>query len=250
MKLIFLLIIPGILAEVISEDIKRKNKINFAKSIVHSLLYSYILFVVDIAFICGGFAGQYKDFLTFLNRTVETVEDVFLVFLFLLVQLIIAFDIGMLSRIVRHRDVERAVRLMTAFQKNVTAVVTGVVLVLALGNFILKDSVERQLVINEICSKNDKVLKDENGNYSDYIEIYNSSGWNIQLNNFIISDTPDLEDGVILEEVVIPSKGYHIVWIDSEDYGISSGGEHIYLAAPGGVILDSVAVPQLDANTV
>lgn len=255
MKLIFLLIIPGILAEFISEDIKRRDKIYFAKSIVHSLFYSYILFLADVAVICGGFLKQYGDFLAFLNRTIETVEDVFLVFLLLLVQLFAGFCLGMLSRIIRYRDVERAVRRMTALQKNVVAAALGVCLLLTVGNFMIKDSAERQLVINEICSRNDKVLQDEKGNYSDYIELYNASKWNILLKNFQISDSADCKNGVTLGEVIIPARGHCIVWIDAEsaeglDFGISSGGENVYLATSGGEVIDTVAVPKLDANTV
>lgn len=255
MKLIFLLIIPGILAEFISEDIREKGKANFGKSIIHSLFYSYIIFLTDITVINGCFNRQYKDFLAFLNRTIETVEDVFLLFLLLFVQLFAAFGVGMLSRIIRHKCVERAVRFMTALQKNVVVAALGLSFLITMGNFILKDSAERQLVVNEICSRNDKVLQDENGNYSDYVELYNSSKWNILLKNFQISDNSDLKDGVTLGEVIIPAKGYCIVWIDSEsvggsDFGISSGGENVYLATPGGEIVDSVAVPGLDANTV
>ena len=242
LKLIFLLIVPGALAGFLSEDIRPGKKMNPAKFIVQGLFFSYILFMVNITVFCAFFALQYSDFLAFLSRTIETVQDVFLFFLLMMVQVILAFAVGMTARMIQVKSIERAILRMTNLQKNMAGLSFMLTLLIVIINFVIKDSAERQLVINEVCSRNHKVLMDENGNYKNYIEIYNPSKWNILLKDFVLSENMDLEGGIRLEEAIVPAKGYYIAWIDT--------AETIYFATSSGEIVDSVTIPVLEANTV
>ena len=45
-----------------------------------------------------------------------------------------------------------------------------------------------QVFINEIMSSNSSTIKDEDGSYSDWIEIYNSSQESVNLEKFSLSD--------------------------------------------------------------
>lgn len=251
LKLIFLLLLPGGLAEFVGVD--RKKDFSVAKSIVHSLYFGYILFLADVTAMYTFFSMQYEEFLKFLSRRIHSVEDVSLFTLLLCVQLFVAFGLGMFTRILRYRDVERAVFRMGGLQKNGAALTLGVALIVAVVTFVIKDSAQRQLVINEVCSRNDRVITDENGNYPDYIEIYNPSKWSILLDNYKIADAPDGKDGVDLEEVILLPGSLYLVWVGQEDandkMGISSGGENLYLLSPAGEVMDKVAVPKLEANT-
>lgn len=246
LKLIFLLIIPGILAEFLRDNIKRKG-------IANSLLFSYIMFLLDATLILVFFSGQYEDFLAFLSRRIQTVEDAFLFILLWFVQIMIALSMGILSRIRRYRGIENAFLRITPLQKGVSEATIGFSLIAVILLFTAKDNAENRLVINEVCSRNDKVLMDENGDYRDYIELYNPSRWNLLLNHFQLSDNPDSPDKMELGEIMVPAKGYCIIWIgpseeENAGFSINAAGETIYLTAAGGKLLDSVTIPPLEAN--
>lgn len=57
--------------------------------------------------------------------------------------------------------------------------------------FSIKSSGFGQLVINEVCSKNDSVILDEYGESSDWIEIYNNGNTAINLEGYFLSDKED-----------------------------------------------------------
>lgn len=79
------------------------------------------------------------------------------------------------------------------------------------------------LRINEICSLNTN-LRDENGNYGDWIEIYNDADTSVSLSGLFITDNKNTlnkyqfpisetsEDSLIM---VIPPKSYKILWADN-----------------------------------
>lgn len=253
LKLLFLLLVPGVFAEVVNGDIRKKDKFGFGKNIVHSLLFAYILFLIDATVIYVFFAEQYADFLAFSDRFVQTVQDAFLFVLLLFIQLLLALVLGLFSRIIRYRSIERAFGRMMPWQQNAALFSVVCSLLVVVMMFIAKDNAEHQLIINEVCSRNDNVVSDETGSYSDYIEIYNPSKWNILLKDFQVSDTLDFGEKLELGEVMIPPKGYSIVWIDSEGedtarFGLSSMGDTVYLANAAGEVLDSVEVPQMEPN--
>lgn len=252
LKLIFLLLLPGLLAELLRKDGIPRDGLSIVGSMVHGLFFDYLIFLMDTTMVFLLFAWQYEDLLAFLSRETRSVQDISLFALLLLVQLGMSFGLGMLWRMIRYRNVERAILRMTVWQKRTASVVLGTAFLFAVGAFVIKDSAQRQLVINEVCSRNDRVFADANGDYPDYIELYNPSSFRILLNNFGISDTPEVGTGVSLEEVILPPHSFYIVWLGAEKEGeslsISSAGETVYLMAPDGEIMDSVAVPALDAN--
>ena len=49
-----------------------------------------------------------------------------------------------------------------------------------------------QLVINEVCSKNDSVILDEYGESSDWIEIYNGGSEAVNIGGYYLSDDATL----------------------------------------------------------
>lgn len=113
------------------------------------------------------------------------------------------------------------------------------------------------VVINEVCSNNFSSARDENGNYSDYIELYNPAMIPVSLTGFSLSDSKTETQKCLLDTVIIPAKGYYIVWADGSSGGevghaefkISREGETIYLSNQKNEIIDSVEIPKLDYNT-
>lgn len=114
------------------------------------------------------------------------------------------------------------------------------------------------IVINEVCSNNFSLICDENGNYSDYVELYNPASVPVSLTGFSLSDNKNELNKCSFDSMMIPAKGYKLIWLDGTDsdvighasFKISSRGESIYLSNSNGTIIDSVEIPQLAYNTV
>ena len=112
------------------------------------------------------------------------------------------------------------------------------------------------LYINEFLASNDASNADENGDYDDWIEIYNSGSEDIDLAGMYVSD--DKEDPLMYQiptgsaavTTTVKAGGYLIIWCDKEmDQGplhveikLSSGGEDV-------VLTDSDGVTEIDSYT-
>ena len=110
------------------------------------------------------------------------------------------------------------------------------------------------LVINEFMADNKNYLQDPNGDYDDWIEIYNCSDTTIDLSGMYLTDNLDkpakwrIPDGV-----TIARKGYLLFWADEEEtegnnhtnFKLGSDGEEIGLFdIDGSTLLDSVVFDQ------
>lgn len=118
---------------------------------------------------------------------------------------------------------------------------------------------DKSLVINEVLADNNGGLSDEDGEYTDWIEIYNYGEEDINLKGYGI--TNDLEEPFYwtFPEVNIPPKSFIIVRASGKDrkdnlnflhtnFKINKKGENIYLAHTSGEIIDSLEVPESDEN--
>ncbi|MCC8139707.1 MAG: CotH kinase family protein [Lachnospiraceae bacterium] len=112
--------------------------------------------------------------------------------------------------------------------------------------------------INEICSSNKRVAADSYGECSDYIELYNASDSPVSLSGWYLTDDTEDRKKAALPDVTIEPGAYLVLFAngrdDSEDslpFKISAaGGETILLTDSEGNTVDSVAVPELRADTV
>ena len=115
-----------------------------------------------------------------------------------------------------------------------------------------------QVFINEIMSSNSSTIKDEDGSYSDWIEIYNSSQESVNLEKFSLSDDLNFLDKWQFPEISIGA-GQHIlifasgknkfdVGILHVNFKIKSSGESIYLSGPEQNLLDSIQAVNLVAD--
>ena len=127
-----------------------------------------------------------------------------------------------------------------------TIVFTGLLAVSAATLFccgLVKDS--RTVVINEVCADNFSAYRNDAGEYTDYVELYNMS--DSEVSGLYISDSrKDLKKFRI--EEAIPSNGFFVASIskDAENgFGISKDGETIYLSDEDGNMLDAVTLPRL-----
>ena len=65
------------------------------------------------------------------------------------------------------------------------------------------NSYSQSLVINELMSSNGITIADEDGDYSDWFELYNTGQLVVDLNGFGISDDPSNPFKFVLPQVVL-----------------------------------------------
>ena len=118
---------------------------------------------------------------------------------------------------------------------------------------------DKSLVINEVLADNNGGLSDEDGEYTDWIEIYNYGEEDINLKGYGI--TNDLEKPFYwtFPDINISPKSFIIVRASGKDrkdnlnflhtnFKINKKGENIYLTHTSGEIIDSLEVPKSDEN--
>lgn len=77
---------------------------------------------------------------------------------------------------------------------NLVLIVLFSAVLFLLGHTLATDAGESLQLINEVCCSNFNLLQDQNGNYSDYIELWNPTDEVLSLENFYISDDSDNPD--------------------------------------------------------
>ena len=110
-------------------------------------------------------------------------------------------------------------------------------------------TVSGDLVINEFMASNENTVTDSEGEYEDWIELFNNSNEDISLNGYFLSD--DGNDLSLWEfpDTTIFANGYLTVWADKDedqqglhaDIKLSSSGETIYLSNSDTTIIDEVS---------
>ena len=119
------------------------------------------------------------------------------------------------------------------------------------------------LVINEFMASNnsDSNIADPQGDYDDWIEIYNFGDVNIDLAGMYLSDKPynptkwHVPSGYS-SQTTVPAHGFVVIWADGEpeegplhaDFKISADGEDILLSDANGTLIDSISFGPQTAN--
>ncbi len=111
---------------------------------------------------------------------------------------------------------------------------------------------ERGVVINEFMASNGSVIADEDGDYEDWIELFNKTDDPVNLGGFFLSDDySDPYKWVFPDHTVIQPGSFLIVWASGKDrssphqplhtnFSIARTGEELILTAPDSVRLDEV----------
>jgi len=117
--------------------------------------------------------------------------------------------------------------------------------------------VSKDIVINEVMSANTQAVADQDGEFDDWIELYNNSNKTIDLSKWILTDNPSIPDKYRLPSgTKIAPKGFLIVWADEDgkqvglhaNFKISASGESISLKDDNGNLVDHVEIPALRDN--
>jgi hypothetical protein len=112
-----------------------------------------------------------------------------------------------------------------------------------------KPPASKDLVINEFLASNTVTMADQNGEYDDWIEIFNNSNESVSMDNIYLSDSyTDLHKWKFPDDIIMSPKSYLIVWADDNTsqsglhagFKLSATNEQIALTHGVYGIIDSV----------
>lgn len=121
-------------------------------------------------------------------------------------------------------------------------------------NLILNNDV----VINEIMTKNNLTVADQDGEYNDWVEFYNNSSNTVDLSGYYLSDNnSNLQKWQIPNGTTIQPNGYLIIWLDTDttqtglhaNFKLSSSGDNLCFSNTNGILISEVLIPQLESST-
>lgn len=112
------------------------------------------------------------------------------------------------------------------------------------------------VVINEVMALNISTASDQDGEFNDWIELYNNSEENISLSEYSLTDDINELSKWVFPDTSISANSYLIVWADEDleqdglhaNFRLEASGESLYLLGPSRQILDQMIIPPLDPD--
>lgn len=117
------------------------------------------------------------------------------------------------------------------------------------------------LLLNEVCADNDSLLTDPQGQFEDYVEIYNAGPAPVDLaGHFLTDDLTEPDKWALPAGLVLQSGERVLVWCDGDvadgplhaSFSLSKNGEEIGLfrsAVPGFTLVDGYAFGPMPSDT-
>ncbi len=107
------------------------------------------------------------------------------------------------------------------------------------------------IVINEVMASNSDTITDEDGDFPDWIELFNTTDSRINLNDYGLSDNSGELFKWVIPDISINANSYLLIWASGKDrrepgsplhtnFAIAAAGEEILLTRPDGTTLDSM----------
>jgi hypothetical protein len=118
-------------------------------------------------------------------------------------------------------------------------------------------SITGDLVINEFMADNESTVTDQDGDYDDWIELYNNGSEDLNLEGYYLSDDASDPYQWIFPDTTIMAGGYLVVWADDDEdqeglhanFKLSASGETIVLSDNNKALLDEVTYLQQKPDT-
>ena len=117
------------------------------------------------------------------------------------------------------------------------------------------------VILSEVVADNQKTLRDEEGDYEDWIELQNITDQDIPLAGWHLTDDPTNPRPWTFPDITLPARGFLVVFASGKDrasvtnrlhtdFKLKSEGEYLALSAPDGVTVDAFApkYPATPAN--
>ena len=112
--------------------------------------------------------------------------------------------------------------------------------------------INKSIVINEILPKNIQHGSDQDGEYDDWIELFNLANEDIDISGFYLTDSKkEPTKWKFPSGTVINKNGFLIVWADEDttqtglhtNYKLSADGENVVLLSPTQEVINLVEYP-------
>jgi hypothetical protein len=109
-----------------------------------------------------------------------------------------------------------------------------------------------KVVINELLPKNTQYGSDQDGEFDDWIELYNPANEDQDISGYYLTDSKkDLTKWKFPSGTVIAKNGYLIIWADGDstqvglhtNYKLSADGENVVLLDPNLEVINLVKYP-------
>jgi hypothetical protein len=119
------------------------------------------------------------------------------------------------------------------------------------GDDVVEEETQK-ILINELLPKNSQYGSDQDGEFDDWIELYNPSDEDQDISGYFLTDSKkDLTKWKFPDGTTISSKSYLIVWADGDttqvglhtNYKLSADGENIVLLTPDQQVINVVEYP-------
>lgn len=115
-------------------------------------------------------------------------------------------------------------------------------------------------VLTEFMASNDSTLEDDDGEYSDWIEVYNNSDASISLAGWYLTDSESNKTKWQFPAVTLGANEYLVVFASDEDrvdpgarlhtnFKLSAGGEYLALIRPDGITAETEFSPEYPAQS-
>ena len=129
-------------------------------------------------------------------------------------------------------------------------VIIGIIALIMPSNDYIKTG---HLYINELLAKNTYSYKADDGNYYDFIELYNGYDSDINLNGYHLSDSEFDTNKWTFPDIIIKAKSYLIIYASGNDvcdieknichtnFKLSSNGETVTLSDDGNNIISKIS---------
>ncbi|BCE03129.1 CotH kinase family protein [Marinicellulosiphila megalodicopiae] len=114
--------------------------------------------------------------------------------------------------------------------------------------------IQSAVVINELMSSNQSIVSDEQGEFGDWVELYNNADQPFDLSGYYLTDEDtNLTRWSFPQGTSIAAKSVLVVWLDDKEtlntglhanFKLSSSGESLYLVTPELSFADSVTFTQ------
>src|SRR5438445_7271717 len=117
---------------------------------------------------------------------------------------------------------------------------------------VLAHSASAQIIISEFMADNEAALADENGQFPDWIEIYNTSASTVNLSGWSLTDDPTHQARWFFPTTNVTAKGFMVVFADGTnravlgqplhaDFSLKASGEYLALLKPDGTVASEFA---------
>ena len=114
----------------------------------------------------------------------------------------------------------------------------------------------RNIVINECMPNNSNTASDQDGEYNDWVELYNTSNSAINLEGYFLSDRRSKPTKFKFPNVILQSEDYLIIWVDTDstqaglhtNFKLSASSEQVYLFNPDTNLIDYVHFYDMQAD--